>query len=81
MKWDKIPKDPEMNGKTIFEVVDTACEKHTLTGEKPTNLRDGFEQAFFDNEEEAIENRHDREDIIKTLKAEAMQKIEAGGEE
>lgn len=46
MKWDHIPKDPEMNGKTIFEV-----------------------------------NRYDREDIIKTLKAEAMQKIEAGGEE
>jgi len=55
MKWDNIPKDPEMNGKTIFEVIDTACEKHTLAGEKPTNLRDGFEQAFFDNEEEAIE--------------------------
>lgn len=55
MKFENIPGNPEMNGKTIFEVIDTACEKHTLAGEKPTNLRDGFEQAFFDNEEEAIE--------------------------
>lgn len=55
MKFEKIPENPEMNGKTIFEVIDTACEKHTLAGEKPTNLRDGFVQGIFDNEEEAIE--------------------------
>ena len=55
MKFEKIPENPEMNGKTIFEVIDTACEKHTLAGEKPTNLRDGFVQAIFDNEGEAIE--------------------------